>query len=80
MFKVIVVVLIAVVVFLLDFATVKKSKSKKDKKVYIAFFILALSIVVLHVMEVNIPTPIEGIKQIYQPVAEPIRKSLEKYL
>ncbi|WP_138417263.1 hypothetical protein [Aquibacillus sediminis] len=78
MIKVIGVLVASAVVYKLDYPTVKKSKSNRDKFVYWIFFLFVVGIMILYVLEVPFPNPTEWIKQVYKPVGEPYKQLVER--
>ncbi len=79
MIKFILFTVIALVIFRKDYASIKKQKDKKEKRVYISTFFLGYILVSLLVLEVNLPNPSDWIKQAYQPILEPYINSLKSH-
>jgi uncharacterized membrane protein YadS len=72
------VLILSVVVFKLDFPSVKNSKSKQDRKKYIGVFAFAFVLFMLFTLDFTIPNPLDWIKKVYEPIMDPFNKSLEK--
>ncbi|WP_102028085.1 hypothetical protein [Salirhabdus sp. Marseille-P4669] len=78
MIKVLGVLILAVIIFLLDYRTIKNSKERRDKVVYIVTFGIALVLSVLFSLDVKLPYPLDWIKEAYEPMVEPFNNLLRE--
>jgi hypothetical protein len=78
MIKAIGVLIMSALIFKLDFASVKKSKSKRDNKIYVGVYVFAFVLFMLYTLDFSFPNPLDWIKKAYEPIVEPFNKALEK--
>ncbi|GAA0492141.1 hypothetical protein GCM10008986_17980 [Salinibacillus aidingensis] len=78
MLKVISLLVAAVIVFKIDYSSVKTGK-KRERRVYMAFFAISLGLLMLHILDVQIPYVVHGIGEIYHPIFESFNQRLDQH-
>lgn len=57
-----------VAILFFEYIPILKSKEKKTKWVYGVFFVLSLTIIILHEMDINIPSPSKPIDYLFSSI------------
>ena len=69
--EIVVILLFVVCAIALDFLPYRKNESKTGNIVYLSILLLGMSVLVLHVIGVKVPSPTDPIKKIVEAVFGP---------
>jgi len=70
MFKAFGVLLIAVLLSLYEYPKMKQKENRKDIVVYFLILGVATTLVILEVLEINLPNPLKGIEYVFSPIGK----------
>ncbi|QHS21722.1 hypothetical protein GWK91_01610 [Virgibacillus sp. MSP4-1] len=78
MLKAISLLVAAAIVFKFDYSSIKSGK-KRERRVYMAFYAISLGLLMLHILDVQIPYIVHGIGDIYHPIFESFNQRLDQH-